>query len=258
MSSAVIVAALLDLFGSVESAQTLKTSIIEQTVVKYGWHRTVMAALAGLYEGGQISDLPATCHPILLQHVLSSDSLLRSSALQILRASNPTSGIFAKCLEAENTPLTIQSARERVMHIRKVGMLLRNLDTYDLEFRVGIAYCIAALKINFKPLWSEAIESLATFLKDQKSAVEDIVWELLLGELEKAVTGQPELLVLGRPIAWTSEASSEDSELPRLQRGEFRCTSNSRIFQRFHAYLDEINGATASLPSLSLVSAISH
>jgi len=253
MNSAVIVTALLELFGAVKAAGGLQPDVVQQTIAKYGWHRSVMAALAGLYESGYIQSLPDTCLPLLVQQVLSSDSLLRKSALQLLQSSNPASVIFSKCLEAQNTPLTIQSARERAMHIRKLGILLRNADAQGHEFKIGVAYCIAALKINFKPLWSEAIDSLETAIKGQKSPMEDTVWALLISELEKAITGQINLLVAERPVAWTSEASSVETDLHRLQQGEFRCTNNSRISQRFHAYFDELSGAVASRLSISLV-----
>ena len=70
MSSAVIVTALLELLGAAKAADGLQPDVVQQIIAIYGWHRSVMAALAGLYESGCIQRLPDTCLPLLVQQVL--------------------------------------------------------------------------------------------------------------------------------------------------------------------------------------------
>lgn len=64
------------------------------------------------------------------------------------------------------------------------------------------------LKVNFRPLYPDTIDVLATFA--QKYA--EPFWQLAFGELEKCSKNDPSLLVTVDKPAWVTEAEASRTE----------------------------------------------
>ena len=131
--------------------------------------------------------------------------------------------------------LTISNAREKTTALRRVGMALKPMTEESPEFHIAIRFMIAMLKVNFKPLWPEAINSLSESVREHKTPVQEAVWALVYAELRKAASSDAELLAVAKP-SWAEHLHDEDDEGEKgsaLERGEFRCTSHARIARTF-------------------------
>ena len=99
----------------------------------FAWHRSVMHGIASLQlTVSAADDSPETQERIynaLLPNLLSEDSLLRLSSLQIASSIFPATrmpvaaDLIAKCIEVEQMPLSVQGAREKSMKLRKLGIV---------------------------------------------------------------------------------------------------------------------------------------
>lgn len=110
----------------------LSDSVLEM-IEGFAWHRGVMHGIASLQlTVSAADDLPETqtrIYDALLPNLLSEDSLLRLSSLQIAASIFPASrmpvaaDLIAKCIEVEQMPLSVQGAREKSMKLRKLGIV---------------------------------------------------------------------------------------------------------------------------------------
>lgn len=99
----------------------------------FSWHRSVMEGIASLQlTVAGAEDLPEIRERIfkaLLPNLLSEDSLLRLSSLQIAASifgkerTPVASDLIGKCIEVEEMPLSVQGAREKSMKLRKLGIV---------------------------------------------------------------------------------------------------------------------------------------
>lgn len=99
----------------------------------FAWHRGVMHGIASLQLTVSAADDTLETHTriydALLPNLLSEDSLLRLSSLQIAASIFPASrmpvaaDLIAKCIEVEQMPLSVQGAREKSMKLRKLGIV---------------------------------------------------------------------------------------------------------------------------------------
>ena len=167
--------------------------------------------------------------------MLSEDSLLRSSAIRLLSSAAPDSETLQRCLEAEDVALTISNAREKTTALRRVGMALKPMTEQSPDFHIAIRFMVAMLKVNFKPLWTEAINSLSESVREHKTLVQEAVWKLVYHELRKAASSDAQLLAVAKP-SWADDMYKDDEEDDKgtaLERGEFRCTSHARVTRTF-------------------------
>lgn len=99
----------------------------------FAWHRGVMHGIASLNLAKVASDTSADTqsriYAAVLPNLLSEDSLLRLSSLQIGATLFPQATVPAaadmiiKCIEVEEMALTVMGAREKSMKVRKIGIV---------------------------------------------------------------------------------------------------------------------------------------
>lgn len=210
-----------------------RNALVLRTVEACSWHRTALPALAKLLETTRrqlnAADVPspATLAPLLQQTIMSSDATLRLAALQLLSlsedlsemsSSTDKSRLMQRCLEVEQTPLTVERVRDRNVRLRAVARELLRMRASDTEeapndevhqraFRqdVVIRYIIGSLKLNFKPVWVESIKAL----EDLAARFPDEVWERSFAELS---TGPEAAQSRTLPEAWSSSREAAMQE----------------------------------------------
>lgn len=114
------------------SLQTLAASV-ESMIAHFAWHRRVMHGLSSLSLARLASDRSPEArkavYDAILPNLLSEDSVLRRSSLEIAQTLYPATeapvaaDLIAKCIEVEDMPLTVQGAREKSMKVRKLGIV---------------------------------------------------------------------------------------------------------------------------------------
>lgn len=185
-------------------AKQLKDQLsIQQVVQCSAWHR---GALNGLSK--YLASCPARLRPQLPRladvfeplsaAIMSSDPLIRVSALEIfsLIEAEELSGnttFIGKLVEVERTPLSVASIRDRNVRVRSVGRdvgraiavykaadLQRNAQRDTLILR----YLVANLKLNLRPVWSEAIKAVTDIVESGHREIENSLFQIAIAELE--------------------------------------------------------------------------
>jgi U3 small nucleolar RNA-associated protein 20 len=166
--------------------------------------------------------------------LLSQDPSIRENTLILLRHRGTSSSVIDKALEVEHTPLTAQAAREKTMHLRKLGITMKSIEPTSEEFEIGLLYCFAMLKVNFKPLWSEAISVLSELHKAHANGAQDLIWSTLYSQLAGVVDWEANLsLTVTGPVWAQNSDESARVETASWQQGEFRCTAFMRWASTF-------------------------
>ena len=254
LNSAAILAACLRAFSALRAEQMLDQEDILLILEKYGWHRLVMKVLGQAACTDQILPNLEDMHRILEVGIVSEDTEIRSSSLRMLLAAAPGLKVLKQCLDIENVPMTIQDAREKTSQLRRLGNMLRGIQEETIELRIGLSYCIAMLKVNFKPLWNEAIDAITGTLQGRKGNTAQNIWDMIAAELQKVSTSNNELFLIDAPDwAQATEAEDLDNVKDPLQEGQFICTSHARIVATYTSCADFFSGhfqaliATASI-----------
>lgn len=114
------------------AVETLSASV-EAIISNFAWHRQVMHGLSALSLARIASDQSAetreAVYSSILPNLLSEDSVLRRSALEIALSLYPAhetptaADLISKCIEAEDMPLSVQGAREKSMKVRRLGIV---------------------------------------------------------------------------------------------------------------------------------------
>ncbi|KAK4057573.1 U3 snoRNP protein [Microbotryomycetes sp. JL221] len=183
----------------------------------FSWHRGVMSSVANL---GIFTTASTTTTSTIednqlfsnvLRNLLSEDSSLRLSSLRIVLAFFPIDkgysievDLINKCIEVEQMALTVIGAREKSMKIRKIGIVahaqLDNVQEPNSIVNVIVRYLTAMLKLNFKPVWPEAIQALSLLAEKYP----EVVWRISSKQLLSASTrNYDELFVVSTKPVWT-------------------------------------------------------
>ncbi|WWD16787.1 hypothetical protein CI109_101219 [Kwoniella shandongensis] len=181
---------------------------------KWSWNREIMEAIAPLVERWA-SDLSLSHDHVLellMENLLSSDSELRQSSLQILTAIAPATipagpsdldedvttlgKIWSQCTQIETSEMTLKNVRERTTNIARLSRTITSLSSQRIEewsivMRGVIGYLVAQLKVNFRPVYAETIDALAAVAEKQGETVWSIVWE----QVQKANVAQAASMV---------------------------------------------------------------
>ncbi|GAA5956052.1 hypothetical protein JCM21900_002578 [Sporobolomyces salmonicolor] len=208
-----------------EIAQSLADTV-HPMIINFSWHRQVMHGIASL----SLARLASDCSPAartsiydsILPNLLSEDALLRLSSLQIAATLFPAeetpvaADLVAKCIEVEEMPLSVQGAREKSMKLRKLGLVANGQLGRDGEdekpaLDIVVRYLTAMLKVNFKPLWAEAIGALQ--LLSQRFP--DTVWTVCSRQLLAAATRGSDLYVARKPV-WAEVAGGSGAGVEEL------------------------------------------
>ncbi|EIW69152.1 hypothetical protein TREMEDRAFT_71796 [Tremella mesenterica DSM 1558] len=208
-------------------------SFLPVLMEKWGWNREVLSCVATLLDRWPTEPPFITeVSERLLPNLLSSDSSLRLSTLRILK--NTTSGTAEEVWElarhVESAEVTARNVRERTTHIARLGRYLQALpqvDAPDELLRAAIKYLLSQLKVNFRPIYPEVVNSLATLANMHG----DLIWSTVWGELEKVqqetrskttdlLSETPQWINDGRAPGSTNrlDEDNEDFLCPNLQK----------------------------------------
>lgn len=187
----------------------------------------------------------------VLSNLISANSVLRASTLRLLILTTaPTSSddpltphnIWSHCQAVESSEMTLRNIRDRTSQIARLGRLLeavpKDADAPLLSAtHHAIRYLLSQLKVNYRPIYPEAIKALSALT----AAHGDVIWENVWGELEKTHAAQvfavPDLEV--ETPAWTEAQSGdgkgqrERAKLDSEEAAEFRCTAMDKMVKAF-------------------------
>ncbi|KAJ9115827.1 hypothetical protein QFC22_004968 [Naganishia vaughanmartiniae] len=204
----------------------------KQILASWGWHRQVIEGLAAVKTHWvDASSLAVTrsLQDTLSSLLISQDSLIRTSVLEILSyakqpavpktrgsegASHDEANLYELCLHVEEAGMSLQNVREKTTKIRKVEIALRDLNLRGEEeassLKNLICYLISQLKVNFRPLYPDTIDVLATFA----TKYPEPFWQLAFEQLEMCSKNNVSLLITVDRPAWVegAEAMRGDKE----------------------------------------------
>ncbi|SCV68516.1 BQ2448_637 [Microbotryum intermedium] len=164
----------------------------------FSWHRGVMQGIAGLELASKTTTAAGSAHDeaqqvyeAVIPNLLSEDSSLRLTSLEILTS---------LLEEEEQVALDLMDKMIESMKVRKIGIVAHaqlSQDGKGTEMIVGILlrYLTAMLKVNFKPLWPEAIQALS--LLSQRFP--DQVWTIASKQLIVVATRDSSLYISRKP-----------------------------------------------------------
>ncbi|GAA5866298.1 hypothetical protein JCM3774_006608 [Rhodotorula dairenensis] len=202
--------------------ETLSASV-EAIIANFAWHRQVMHGLSNLSLARLASDRSeaarSAVYASILPNLLSEDSVLRRSSLEIALSLYPESetptaaDLIQKCIEVEDMPLTVQGAREKSMKVRRLGIVANgqlgkegSTEPVEPVLEIVLRYLTAMLKVNFKPIWPEAIGALQLL----SGRFPEQVWAVTSRQLLAAATRGADLFVTRKP-EWAANASADDA-----------------------------------------------
>lgn len=139
-SPAVILGTALSAYSAIADLTPPETSVnqsladqVQPMILNFSWHRQVMHGVASLNLARLASDRSEAAKTVIydsiLPNLLSEDALLRLSSLEIAATLFPpeempvAADLLAKCIEAEQMPLSVMGAREKSMKLRKLGLV---------------------------------------------------------------------------------------------------------------------------------------
>ncbi|EJT96886.1 hypothetical protein DACRYDRAFT_119713 [Dacryopinax primogenitus] len=174
---------------------------------KWNWNIQVMEAIASAVTASKKALHPRPDKSDLQFGLHSQSHGMRTAVLQILCSgaadiSKEDLDAYKQCLNAEEVPLSMEKIRERVMKTEHVNSL------------AAVDWLVAQLKINLRPLWHPASQTLAKIIQSHP----DEAWEHLFRQLETSSL-RPEELVEPDP-QWSASASDDpvDTEDERTFR----------------------------------------
>ncbi|KAJ9474508.1 U3 small nucleolar RNA-associated protein 20 [Pseudozyma hubeiensis] len=218
------------------TAKRLKEHLSVEQVVRCGaWHRGVLRGLSKYLAScpvrlrPQLPQLTELLEP-LSKAIMSSDPVIRVSALEILSLVEAEelgegSTFIDKLVEVERTPLTVESIRDRNVRMRSVGRDLgraiavyktADVQRHATRDALVLRYLVANLKVNLRPVWSEAIKAISDIVGAGQRDTENALFSIAVTELESGrqldtneLRSVPE--VWTKASAGTGEADDEES-----------------------------------------------
>lgn len=173
-----------------------------------------------------------------MPNLISSDSTLRLASLQILAAAAPGTALAPKseenitslreiynlCVQIEFSEMTLRNVRERTTNISRLTRSISALPVALPKFVLKgiVTYLVAQFKVNFRPVYPEAIAALSALTEKYKEEVWEIVWTELerTNNAKEAVT----LDLDAKHPDWAEEqGSNEDRAEKDEEEAEFRC-----------------------------------
>ncbi|KAL1915418.1 uncharacterized protein VTP21DRAFT_6876 [Calcarisporiella thermophila] len=166
--------------------------------------------------------------------------------LQMLQAENSDSSneepelcdIISQALVVENIQTTVQTYRDKTMEMRKLGLLISTRRVPALYREVVPRICLAWLTINFKPLWSEAIDVLEKVSQSDSA----IFWQLIYQELMR-FEDEPSLVENGLSSEVLTQyfEQQEEPQLPPINKIgglQFGCPTLNRYESNFERSME--------------------
>ncbi|EIW53914.1 uncharacterized protein TRAVEDRAFT_132229 [Trametes versicolor FP-101664 SS1] len=137
--------------------------------------------------------------------LLSHSRSLRLQTLRLLtsplvQAAEGAAEVLSRALQAEEVSIDVQGARERVLRINRLPIVVKDGD--ELGAEICVLWLIAQLTVNLRPLWSAAASALSMLA----GRFGDLVWDLLFRELQAASAATKDAALAP---AWVQEGSEE-------------------------------------------------
>ena len=134
--------------------------------------------------------------------------------------------------------MTLRNIRDRTAQIARLGRLLQSVPK---DANVGllsatnhaIRYLLSQLKVNYRPIYPEAIKALEALTPQHG----ETIWESVWGELEKThaagVFAVPDLET--DSPAWTAQVTgkADKGKQESEEEAEFRCTAMDKMVKVF-------------------------
>ncbi|KAF9975229.1 U3 snoRNP protein [Actinomortierella ambigua] len=178
--------------------------IINDALDNYGSNEVVLRAIAkycqvlkqsNKHNNFFKSETLRELYPRLEKNINSLQHRRRLHTLQILSSfemikyvdsnpqdkSLPQNDIFNQCLLIEEAPVTVDSYREKTMHVRRLTIMMGSGRVNEFYKQVPIRLALGILTINFQPLWADA----TALLVKMAELYPDAFWELLHSELRR-------------------------------------------------------------------------
>ncbi|WVW79710.1 hypothetical protein I302_101680 [Kwoniella bestiolae CBS 10118] len=261
----------------------LKTLLVDEgklgeIIEKLYWNREVLSACASLVDRGSSEINLSEDHilDLFLPNLLSADSEMRLSTLQILSSVSSTSppanaedhvpspsGIWSLCAAVESSEMTLKNVRERTTSIARLarGVLSLSATTtkeWSQLLKGVITYLVSQLKVNFRPIYAETITALSSIAEKQGETVWEIVWE----ELQKTDAAEGvSMLDLGVIKPFWAEKRYDQSESKRIEQDEDEAEFHCHNLEKSKNTLNKVWAQTAhedQLDQQEISAQISH
>lgn len=237
-NSAAVLAALLKCLLGLKQARRLEDASLIRIVTMYHWHKGVIAILASMVRGREpfTASMASEIYKSIKQGLLSESSTIRLSTLLLLEHRDLRSAVVRQALEVERVPLTPQEAREKTMHLRRLGTNLKTADEGSEDLEMGFLYLLAMLKVNFRPLWSEAIDIICELSKTGGTS-QKLLWQLISEQLHMVAKHSTSSGAAEDSPAWAQRAVQLDSipEISAWRQQDLMCTAFSRLSSCFNS-----------------------
>ncbi|KAG9291746.1 hypothetical protein G9A89_012031 [Geosiphon pyriformis] len=89
--------------------------------------------------------------------------------------------IFSLALATERCPITMDSFREKLLYLQKFTRLISSGRVPNFYAEVAPRFCLGLFTIQYSPLWTEAIKTLATLSRIDPSTT----WSIIYSELAR-------------------------------------------------------------------------
>ncbi|KAI0045527.1 hypothetical protein FA95DRAFT_1561038 [Auriscalpium vulgare] len=192
----------------------------EKVLEKWYWSEAALESLVDLIGASSTQSEIFSFEAVyahLAPSILSHSSRLRLSALlllnsKVVKTSSAEQLVLGKAIQAEEVSLDVQGVRERVLRITRVDQVVTEGNSLSSE--LAVRWLVAQLKVNLKPVWVPAAQTVAAVAQ----RCGDVVWRVLLAELRGAIgveagssASQPE---------WVKEASEEEEDRDTIREDE--------------------------------------
>ncbi|PLW07629.1 hypothetical protein PCANC_26290 [Puccinia coronata f. sp. avenae] len=208
----------------------------------WGWHRGILTTVLDICQDAQNSSSMALSFDSIYQPLkpalLSESHVIRRLTLEVLLTTSPPAptleALLTQCLKIENTPLLVENARIRQMHIRKLSTMAQAHDeavssseAIDMVQRI----LIAQLKVHFQPLWEESMLAL-TNLNTKYHAN---FWTLVWSQLDLCLRDSAELYFTPRAQLSNLTRDNQNHSFGSkfTDQPEFRCTHLDKLVDFF-------------------------
>ncbi|KAF9038274.1 hypothetical protein BDZ89DRAFT_1061276 [Hymenopellis radicata] len=201
------------------SNQVNMSSWTSRIIAQWSGSSVILTALVELKQTG-LADSPLAFDLVynsLRDCLLSHDADLRLSALRVLATCSDAPEVVQRCLVGEEVSLDVRGVRERVLRTSRVT---QGAIPTELSAELCSRWLLAQLKVNLKPLWKPAANTIAEVVElGWGETVWSLVWnELQATNLARSIdSGDDETTECTEEEDWESERTWRDPSAHKLR-----------------------------------------
>lgn len=191
----------------------------QRIAINFAWHRGAICSYSRLastlHRKGFSLHMPKLdeLFSTLKTSLISSDEPLRLSAARLLsmaeeKEKEKNESLLWRLVEIEETPLQVETVRERNVRMRAVAREIirlkqigKDTNLLDKSASITISYLVSVFKLNFRPLWEENSKALV----DLSAVYGQLVWDSAFDELTMAKG------IMLLPAAWSDSRLEEQT-----------------------------------------------